>query len=126
MVIAARAQDDQPHCRRLLQAFYRLKAREVLRQRFDIILEPFVRRGLRRPSLVIRPMAKRWGSYTPNGRVLLNIDLVRASPGLIDYVICHELAHAFFPNHGDGWRDLLKTMMPDWEVRKEVLEAALR
>lgn len=126
MVIAARAQDDQPHCRRLLQAFYRLKAREVLRQRFDIVLEPFVRRGLRRPSLVIRPMEKRWGSYTPSGRVLLNIDLVRASPGLIDYVICHELAHAFFPDHGDGWRDLLKTMMPDWEERKEMLEAALR
>lgn len=126
MVIAARAPDDQPHCRRLLQAFYRLRAREVLRQRYDIVLEPFVRRGLRRPSLAIRPMAKRWGSYTPSGRVLLNIDLVRASPGLIDYVICHELAHAFFPDHGDGWRDLLKTMMPDWEERKEMLEAALR
>ena len=126
MVIAARAPDDQPHCRRLLQAFYRLRAREVLRQRFDIVLEPFVRRGLRRPSLVIRPMAKRWGSYTPSGRVVLNTDLVRASPRLIDYVICHELAHAFYPDHGDGWRELLKTVMPDWEERKEVLEAALR
>lgn len=126
MVIAARAQDDQPHCRRLLQAFYRLRAREVLRQRFDIVLEPFIRKGLRRPSLVIRPMAKRWGSYTPSGRIVLNIDLVRASPGLIDYVICHELAHAFYPDHGDGWRTLLETVMPDWEDRKEALEATLR
>ncbi|MCX5493921.1 SprT family zinc-dependent metalloprotease [Kaistia dalseonensis] len=126
MVMAARAPEDQPHCRRLLQAFYRLRAREVLRQRFDIVLEPFVRRGLRRPSLVIRPMAKRWGSYTPSGRVVLNIDLVRASPRLIDYVICHELSHAFYPDHGDGWRALLETVMPDWEERKEALEAALR
>lgn len=126
MVIAARAPDDQPHCRRLLQAFYRLRAREVLRLRFDIVLEPFIRKGLRRPSLVIRPMAKRWGSYTPSGRVVLNIDLVRASPRLIDYVICHELAHAFYPDHGDGWRTLLETVMPDWEERKEALEAALR
>lgn len=126
MVIAARAPEDQPHCRRLLQGFYRLRAREVLRQRFDIVLEPFVRKGLRRPSLVIRPMAKRWGSYTPSGRVVLNIDLVRASLRLIDYVICHELAHAFYPDHGDGWRALLETVMPDWEERKEALEAALR
>lgn len=126
MVIAARAPDDQPHCRRLLQAFYRLRAREVLRQRFDIALEPFIRKGLRRPSLVIRPLAKRWGSYTPSGRVVLNVDLVRASPGLIDYVICHELAHAFYPDHGDGWRTLLETVMPDWEDRKEALEATLR
>lgn len=126
MVIAARTPDDPPHCRRLLQAFYRLRAREVFRQRFDIVLKPFVRRGLRRPSLVIRPMAKRWGSYTLSGRVVLNIDLVRASPRLIDYVICHELAHAFYPDHGDGWRELLKTVMPDWEERKEALEATLR
>jgi len=126
MVIAARAPDDQPHCRRLLQTFYRLRAREVLRQRFEIVLEPFIRKGLRRPSLVIRPMAKRWGSYTPSGRVVLNIDLVRASPRLIDYVICHELAHAFYPDHGDGWRTLLETVMPDWEERKEALEDALR
>lgn len=126
MVIAARTPDDQPHCRRLLQAFYRLRAREELRQRFDIVLEPFIRKGLRRPSLVIRPMAKRWGSYTPSGRVVLNIELVRASPRLIDYVICHELAHAFYPDHGDGWRTLLETVMPDWEDRKKALEAALR
>lgn len=126
MVIAARASDDQPHCRRLLQAFYRLRAREVLRQRYEIVVEPFVRKGLKRPSLLIRPMAKRWGSYTPSGRVVLNIDLVRASPRLIDYVICHELAHAFYPDHGDGWRALLETVMPDWEGRKEALEATLR
>jgi len=126
MVIAARTPDDQPHCRRLLQTFYRLRAREVLRQRFELVLEPFIRKGLRRPSLVIRPMAKRWGSYTPSGRVLLNIDLVRARLQLIDYVICHELAHAFYPDHGDGWRALLETVMPDWKERKEELEAALR
>ncbi len=126
MMIAARTPDDQPHCRRLLQTFYRMRAREVLRQRFEIMLEPFIRKGLRRPSLVIRPMAKRWGSYTPSGRVLLNIDLVRARLQLIDYVICHELAHAFYPDHGDGWRALLETVMPDWKERKEELEAALR
>lgn len=98
----------------------------MLRQRFEIVLEPLVRKGLRRPPLVIRPMAKRWGSYTPSGRVLLNIDLVRAQMRLIDYVICHELAHAFYPDHGDGWRALLETVMPDWKERKEELEAALR
>lgn len=126
LVICARVPDDQPHCRRLLQTFYRLRAREVFRQRFEIVVEPFVRKGLKRPSLVIRPMSKRWGSFTPSGRVVLNVDLVRASPQLIDYVICHELAHAFYPDHGEGWRALLETMMPDWEERKERLEAALR
>ncbi|MDR3515224.1 MAG: SprT family zinc-dependent metalloprotease [Azospirillaceae bacterium] len=126
LVICARAPDDQPHCRRLLQTFYKLRAREVFRQRFEIVVEPFVRKGLKRPSLVIRRMSKRWGSFTPGGRVVLNVDLVRASPRLIDYVICHELAHAFYPDHGEGWHSLLETVMPDWEERKRTLEAALR
>ncbi|MQW87802.1 M48 family metallopeptidase [Sinorhizobium saheli] len=126
LVIGARCIKDQPHCRRLLQAFYVLRAREVFRQRFDIVSEPFLRKGLNRPPVIIRKMAKRWGSFTPGGRVVLNIDLVRASPRLIDYVICHELAHAFYPDHGEGWRTLLGTVMPDWEKRKTQLEETLR
>lgn len=126
LVVCARSVDDQPHCRRILQTFYTLQAREVFSQRFAVVAEPFIRKGLRRPSLVIRSMLKRWGSFTPGGRVVLNVDLVRASPDLIDYVICHELAHAFYPDHGEGWRGLLDNTMPDWETRKARLEAALR
>lgn len=126
LVISARTVDDQPHCRRLLQAFYSLRAREVFRQRFDVVAEPFIRKGLKRPPLVIRAMSKRWGSFTPGGHVVINVDLVRASPQLIDYVICHELAHAFYPDHGEGWRNLLDTVMPDWMARKAELESSLR
>jgi len=52
--------------------------------------------------------------------------MVRASPILIDYVICHELAHAFYPDHGKEWRNLFDMIMPDWESRKARLEAFLR
>jgi predicted metal-dependent hydrolase len=45
---------------------------------------------------------------------------------LIDYVICHELAHAFYPDHSKEWRTLFNTVMPDWEDRKAQLERALR
>jgi hypothetical protein len=66
------------------------------------------RAGLELLPMIIRPMAKRWGSYTPKGRIILNLDLVRASPALIDYVICHELAHGFHGDHRKEWRDLLR------------------
>ena len=71
-------------------------------------------------------MSKRWGSFTAKGRIVLNVDLVRASPMLIDYVICHELSHAFYPDHGKEWRNLFGMVMPDWEGRKARLEAFLR
>jgi predicted metal-dependent hydrolase len=117
---------DGAECRGLLMEFYASTAKSVFRERLDAMAPPFIRKGLHLPGLIIRPMSKRWGSYTPNGRIALNIDLVRASPMLIDYVICHELAHGFHADHGKEWRDLLFTVMPDWESRKEHLEALLR
>ena len=81
----------------------------MFRDRLEIVVKPFLRKGLKRPPLIVRRMSKRWGSFTPNGRVVLNVDLVRASPRLIDYVICHELAHAFYPDHSKEWRTLFNT-----------------
>ena len=124
--IKARRVDDQAHCRRLLSAFYTLTARAVFRERLDAVIPPFTRKGVRTPILVVRRMTKRWGSYTPKGRIVLNVNLVRASPLLIDYVICHELAHAFHPNHGKEWHSLLDAVMPDWQSRKARLEEFLR
>jgi predicted metal-dependent hydrolase len=124
--IFVRRVDDPAHCRRLLTAFYALTARTVFRERLDAVIPPFSRRGLETPFLVVRKMSKRWGSYTPKGRIVLNVDLVRASPTLIDYVICHELAHAFHANHGKEWNELLKSVMPDWEHRKLRLEKLLQ
>jgi predicted metal-dependent hydrolase len=126
LLIFTRHVDDSTECSRLLAKFYLSTAKSIFPERLDAMAPPFVRKGMARPSLIIRTMSMRWGSFTASGRILLNVDLVRASPALIDYVICHELAHGFFADHGKGWRDLLVTVMPDWEARKERLEASLR
>ena len=117
---------DATACRKLLATFYAATAKGVFRERLSAVAPPFVRKGMELPGLIVRTMTKRWGSFTAGGSIVLNVDLVRASPLLIDYVICHELAHAFHPDHGKGWRDLLSTIMPDWESRKARLEAVLR
>jgi predicted metal-dependent hydrolase len=126
MILMARDPDDQAHCRRLIKAFYVLNARSVFPERLSMQLIPYERKGLQRPLLIIRELSKRWGSLTPNGRIVLNVDLIRAAPDLIDYVISHELAHGLHPDHGAEWRNLLMTVMPDWEARKGRLEASLR
>jgi len=126
MNLLAERVDDQAHCRQVITEFYALTARNVFNERLNLMAPPFIRKGLHKPSLVVRKMSKRWGSYTPAGRIVLNVDLVRANPTLIDYVISHELAHAFYPDHGKEWRNLLSMVMPDWESRKARLEAFLR
>lgn len=124
--ILTRRINDQVHCRQLVAKFYATIAHSVFTERLRAVAPPFIRRGLEMPTLVVRQMSKRWGSYTSSGRIVLNVDLVRANPTLIDYVICHELTHAFHSDHGKDWRSLLNTIMPDWEDRKARLEALLR
>lgn len=124
--VCASRTDDPVLCWRLVRKFYGAMAHGVFVERLHLVSPPFIRRGMQMPALVVRQMSKRWGSYTPGGRIILNVDLVRASPLLIDYVICHELSHAFHSDHGKEWRALLSTIMPDWESRKARLETLLR
>jgi predicted metal-dependent hydrolase len=126
LIIGARDPDDAVHCGRLLRGFYAIEARVLFPSRLTAMLPPFERRGLKRPRLVIRRMTKRWGSYTRGGNITLNVDLMRAGPNLIDYVICHELAHAFHADHSREWQTLLSSVMPDWRARKQYLETLLR
>ncbi len=111
--------------RTVLRHWYRLHAHRIFPERLSAILPPFARLGVERPRLVIREMTHRWGSFTAKGALVLNLELVRASSSLIDYVIAHELAHALHPDHGAGWEGLLTRVMPDWRTRKDELEREL-
>ena len=108
--------------RRLLERWYRRKAEHHLRGRFERGCGMMARYGVAPPPLQIRRMERRWGSYTPSGRILLNPHLVLAPTACIDYVVVHELCHLRHPHHGREFYDLLDRVMPDWEERKARLE----
>lgn len=119
-------QDKGPAFRRtIVRHWYGLHAHRLFPERLTSVLPPFARLGVERPRLVIREMTHRWGSFTAKGALVLNLELVRASPSLIDYVIAHELAHALYPDHGANWVELLTRVMPDWRTRKDELEREL-
>lgn len=113
------------HKAALLNHYYRLEAHQEFPLRLQQLAPLFASEGMDVPKLVIRPMTKRWGSYTPKGSLVLNLDLIRAPIRCIDYVIVHELAHAFEPDHGPSWRRLMDKAMPDWRDRKQQLETKL-
>jgi hypothetical protein len=110
--------------KRLLEAWYRNRAEEKFRESIDRCwrLGKF---SSAKPQLQIMRMRKRWGSLSAKGRLTLNIDLIRAPRGCIDYVITHELSHLRYKNHGPGFYRLLDKLMPDWEKRKHRLEVTL-
>lgn len=111
--------------RDLVQTWYRRQARDLLRRRFERQTALLERYRIGTPRLIVRALSSRWGSLTAAGSLVLNSDLVRASPRLVDYVIAHEMAHAIYPDHGSAWRQLLGRMMPDWQSRKRDLERQL-
>ena len=76
--------------------------------------------------LQIRSLKKRWGSLTPQRKIILNQDLIRADLSCIDYVITHELCHLKHFNHSKKFYDFLSQVMPDWESHKQRLEKLLQ
>ncbi|HBO58701.1 MAG TPA: M48 family peptidase [Alphaproteobacteria bacterium] len=99
------------------------RAEDVFAERLRECLKSFP--DLPLPVLKIRKLKKRWGSYLKKHEIILNPDLIKANKKSIDYVIFHELCHAYFPNHSDGFYNLLSTKMPDWKQVKEKLELKL-
>jgi predicted metal-dependent hydrolase len=125
IVLAVRENSEFVHRRALLRHWYGLQSHRVFPERVEATAPPFLRLGIEKPRLIVRAMSQRWGSFTPKGNLVLNSELVQASPHLIDYVIAHELAHALHPDHGSGWQALLTQTMQDWRSRKDELERQL-
>ncbi len=125
IILAVRTDSSFVERQTLLRHWYGLQSHRVFPDRLSATASPFQRLGVPRPRLIIRSMSKRWGSFTAKGNLVLNSELVQASPHLIDYVIAHELAHALHPDHGVEWQRLLTQFMPDWRYRKDDLERQL-
>lgn len=96
------------------------RAEVVFNERLKICMKAFPE--LEMPSLKIRKLNKRWGSYLKKHEIVLNPALIKASKHAIDYVIYHELCHAYYPNHTEEFYNLLSLKMPNWEKVKEKME----
>lgn len=99
------------------------RAEVVFNERLKICMKAFPE--LEMPSLKIRKLNKRWGSYLKKHEIILNPVLIKASKQSIDYVIYHELCHAYYPNHTEEFYNLLFLKMPNWEKVKEKMELKL-
>ncbi len=97
--------------------------------KFNAIAQPiilkFKKYKVEPSSIVLREMATRWGSCTPNGKIILNPELIKAPKGCIEYVIIHELCHLIHHDHTQKFIDLQTKEMKDWKKWKSKLEKLL-
>ena len=114
--LVAPAVSTVAHCGAWLNEWLRrdLKARVALR-----MPEIESHTGLRCKGWRIRNMTTLWGSYIrKSGVILLNLQLAKALPACLDYVILHELVHSVVPDHGSRFVALIDRFMPNFrEVR---------
>ncbi|VTU40278.1 M48 family metallopeptidase [Variovorax sp. PBL-E5] len=117
-VAAARPDAAQVHA--MLDAWYALRAREVMASRLAAVAAP-LRWVHALPAVRLRAMRRQWGNCSPAGRLTLNPHLVKAPRECIDYVILHELCHLKEHHHGPRFHRLLDACMPGWrEVKKRL------
>lgn len=116
---------DRKQIKQILTNWYYNHALRIFQESISEALIRFKGYGLQRPPLVIRRMPRRWGSCTPNGRIILNPEIIKAHAKCIDYVVVHELSHLVHHNHSKAFYDLQNKVMPDWEKWKLRLEKLL-
>lgn len=72
-------------------------------------------------QIQIKEQNKRWGSCTPEGKVLLNWRIFLAPTSIVDYVLAHELAHLKYMDHSPQFWNTIKILLPEYEDKKEWL-----
>jgi len=70
------------------------------------------------PTLTISSAMGRWGSCSSSREIRLTWRLMKAPPDLVDYVICHELAHLRHMNHSNAFCAEVARQCPDYRQRR--------
>ena len=112
--------DDTARTKKLLGDWYAHKANHIFAERFEEMKKRFDYPVM--PTLNLKEMPKRWGSFVGKNRVVLNPKLIHAPKSCIDYVLVHELCHMRYRNHDKKFWDFLEEKYPGWEKVKEELE----
>ena len=123
LLVSLPGEPDPDRARTLLDRWYLDRAGAVFSEVLAASLHHF--KGIEHPRLIVRTMQSRWGSLSRAGTMTLNVNLVRAPRPCIEYVVIHELCHTRHRDHDTRFFKLLGQVMPDWEQRKQRLEAAL-
>ncbi|MEQ1488215.1 MAG: SprT family zinc-dependent metalloprotease [Methylotenera sp.] len=79
--------------------------------------------GVSFKSLTLSNAKSRWGSCNSRKEIRLNWRLLQAPPHIINYVVCHELAHLKEMNHSAKFWATVANIYPDYKQAEKELKA---
>ena len=115
--------DNSERIRSAMQAWYRIKAQEVLSTRLREVAGKAWWVCDASISLKLRRMKRTWGNCSSKGVIKLNTHLIKAPLKLIDSVVAHELCHLKEMNHGKAFYHLLQGLNPGWREDRRRLRS---
>jgi len=122
LVVTVKVIDNKQAVIQSLTKWYYKHSKDKFEGAIKKYLPCFKQFNLESPSWEIKRMAKRWGSCTPKGKILLNPELIKTPGRCIEYVIVHELCHLVYHSHNKDFYNLQKQIIPNWEKWKKRLE----
>ena len=105
--------------RKVIQ-WYKKQAALDFSRRLEILAAKL---GVATPPLTLSNAQSRWGSCNSRGEVRLNWRLLQAPPHIINYVICHELAHLKQMNHSAKFWAVVEQLFPNYKLAEKELKA---
>lgn len=98
---------------RILEQALRHQARAVFAERLAVHAP---RLGVAVPPLRLSSARTRWGSCSARGNISLNWRLIFMPLAVVDYVVCHELAHLREMNHSPRFWSVVEQLCPEWRA----------
>lgn len=112
--------------KKIMSNWYREKAEIHFKKSLDKYFPKLKKYGFEKPTLKIRKMKSRWGSYSYKTNIItINFNLIKAPKYCLEYIILHELVHMRFYHHNKKFYSFLTVLMPDWRKRKELLDETI-
>lgn len=106
--------------RDVAQAWLMRQAQQLFAERLDHFA-PQV--GVRYERMRLSSASTRWGTASADGTIRLNWRLIHLSIEMIDYVVVHELSHLRHMDHSPQFWNVVASVMPDHQRRRQALKA---
>jgi len=103
-------QDYKKEIKKLHEDWLYHKAEIIFKEKINLLGKMI---GIKPNKVVIKNLRNSWASIK-NNDINLNVNLIKAPPEIIDYIIIHELCHFKIKGHSYDFWNLLRRYFPDY------------
>jgi len=108
---------------KIFEKYYRLEINKIIPK---LVKKWEQKVGVKVKEVKIKKMKTKWGTCNnKDKRIWLNLELAKKPFHCIDYVFVHELIHLIVKKHSEKFLELLQSVYPKWQQRKDELNQGI-